>query len=195
MQKPCATQPPSLFLTTPLFFISTVTHPQLFLTYPTVLSTSTVSHSQLFLQSGSHDFPNARAGMASPLARRLFAIDGITSVFFGQDFITLTKKVCGGAACKWLVVVAPIAGTHRMALLLYCSHNLSPVLYVVPDHFKQVRMCSAETSLLHGHSAFLVLLLTLVLALHTMRCTPASYRMTCSGRCSNPLASLYLILF
>jgi hypothetical protein len=31
--------------------------------------------------------------MASPLARRLFAVDGVTSVFFGQDFITLTKKV------------------------------------------------------------------------------------------------------
>lgn len=45
-------------------------------------------------QSGSKEFPNARAGMASPLAKRLFAIDGVTTVFFGGDFITVTKKVC-----------------------------------------------------------------------------------------------------
>mmetsp|Transcript_20872 Transcript_20872/g.53090 ORF Transcript_20872/g.53090 Transcript_20872/m.53090 type:complete len:297 (-) Transcript_20872:638-1528(-) len=44
------------------------------------------------MESGSQDFPNARAGMASPLAKRLFAIDGVTTVFFGADFITVTKK-------------------------------------------------------------------------------------------------------
>lgn len=34
--------------------------------------------------------------MASPLAKRLFAIDGVTTVFFGADFITVTKKVNTG---------------------------------------------------------------------------------------------------
>eukprot|EP00955_Chlamydomonas_euryale_P088883 364418-Chlamydomonas_euryale.AAC.24 len=50
-------------------------------------------HRLLSLQSGVQEFPNARAGMASPLANRLFKIDGITSVFFGSEFITVTKKV------------------------------------------------------------------------------------------------------
>ncbi len=30
--------------------------------------------------------------MSSPLARRLFQIDGVTSVFLGSDFITVTKN-------------------------------------------------------------------------------------------------------
>lgn len=44
-------------------------------------------------QNGSREFPNARAAMSSPLAKRLFAIDGVTGVFFGSEFITVTKKV------------------------------------------------------------------------------------------------------
>jgi hypothetical protein len=30
--------------------------------------------------------------MKSPLAKRLFAADGVASVFFGSDFVTITKK-------------------------------------------------------------------------------------------------------
>lgn len=38
------------------------------------------------------EFGSAREGMKSPLAKKLFAVDGITSVFFGSDFVTITKK-------------------------------------------------------------------------------------------------------
>ncbi|XP_050281746.1 nifU-like protein 4, mitochondrial [Quercus robur] len=41
---------------------------------------------------GSSDFPHARAAMTSPLAKALFGIDGITRVFFGSDFVTVTKS-------------------------------------------------------------------------------------------------------
>ncbi|KAK6156287.1 hypothetical protein DH2020_010535 [Rehmannia glutinosa] len=44
------------------------------------------------MESGSADFPNARSAMSSPLAKTLFAVDGITRVFFGSDFITVTKS-------------------------------------------------------------------------------------------------------
>lgn len=37
------------------------------------------------------DFPNAEAGQRSPLAMRLFAVEGVAGVFFGSDFITVTK--------------------------------------------------------------------------------------------------------
>jgi len=42
----------------------------------------------------SHDFPNARSALTanSPLARRLFGIDGVTRVFYGSDFVTVTKS-------------------------------------------------------------------------------------------------------
>ncbi|KAG2445832.1 hypothetical protein HXX76_000436 [Chlamydomonas incerta] len=44
------------------------------------------------MQSGTMEFGSAREGMKSPLAKKLFAVDGITSVFFGSDFVTITKK-------------------------------------------------------------------------------------------------------
>ncbi|KAH7302720.1 hypothetical protein KP509_23G084400 [Ceratopteris richardii] len=43
------------------------------------------------MEVGSADFPNSRAGMASPLAKALFRIDGVSRVFFGSDFVTITK--------------------------------------------------------------------------------------------------------
>lgn len=39
------------------------------------------------------DFPDAEAARRSPLAMRLFAVDGVAGVFFGSDFITVTKAV------------------------------------------------------------------------------------------------------
>ncbi|XP_078161591.1 nifU-like protein 4, mitochondrial isoform X2 [Carex rostrata] len=44
------------------------------------------------MEVGSSDFPNARAAMNSPLAKSLYAIDGVTRVFFGSDFVTVTKS-------------------------------------------------------------------------------------------------------
>lgn len=44
------------------------------------------------LREGTADFRNADAASeASPLAGRLFGIPGVTGVFFGYDFITVTK--------------------------------------------------------------------------------------------------------
>lgn len=44
------------------------------------------------MEVGSSDFPNVRTAMTSPLAKALFAIDGVTRVFFGSDFVTVTKS-------------------------------------------------------------------------------------------------------
>ncbi|XP_041362557.1 NFU1 iron-sulfur cluster scaffold homolog, mitochondrial-like [Gigantopelta aegis] len=43
------------------------------------------------LEAGTFDFPNAQSAYCSPLARQLFKIEGIKGVFFGTDFITITK--------------------------------------------------------------------------------------------------------
>lgn len=40
---------------------------------------------------GAADFPDATAAGRSPLARLLFTIGGVSGVFFGPDFITVTK--------------------------------------------------------------------------------------------------------
>ncbi|MEZ5796093.1 MAG: NifU family protein [Paracoccaceae bacterium] len=46
---------------------------------------------QTVLEMGTADFPDAEAAARSPLARRIFASGGVTGVFFGTDFVTVTK--------------------------------------------------------------------------------------------------------
>ena len=40
---------------------------------------------------GTADFPDKQSAGQSPLARRLFQIDGVEAVFLGSDFVTVTK--------------------------------------------------------------------------------------------------------
>lgn len=44
------------------------------------------------LGSGTRDYRDPEAAGQSPLATRLFEIDGVTGVFFGSDFISVTKE-------------------------------------------------------------------------------------------------------
>ncbi|PFG64914.1 Fe-S cluster biogenesis protein NfuA [Thioclava sp. ES.031] len=46
---------------------------------------------QTVLETGTADFPTAEAAAKSPLAKRVFAVPGVTGVFFGSDFVTVTK--------------------------------------------------------------------------------------------------------
>jgi Fe-S cluster biogenesis protein NfuA len=43
------------------------------------------------LDVGTADFPTADAAAKSPLAKRIFGVDGVAGVFFGLDFVTVTK--------------------------------------------------------------------------------------------------------
>jgi Fe-S cluster biogenesis protein NfuA len=44
------------------------------------------------LESGTLDMPNKQAASQSPLAERLFEIPNVGGVFFGSDFISVTKS-------------------------------------------------------------------------------------------------------
>ena len=46
---------------------------------------------QSVLEAGTADFPGAEGAEASPLAERLFGVQGVSGVFLGNDFITVTK--------------------------------------------------------------------------------------------------------
>jgi Fe-S cluster biogenesis protein NfuA len=46
---------------------------------------------QAVITAGTADFPSIETARPSPLARRIFANDGVTGVFFGPDFVTVTK--------------------------------------------------------------------------------------------------------
>ena len=46
---------------------------------------------QTVMAMGTADFPTPDAGASSPLAKRIFAVEGATAVFLGPDFVTITK--------------------------------------------------------------------------------------------------------
>jgi len=54
---------------------------------------------------GSREFASPDQASASPLAEALFAIEGVRRVFFGPDFLTVTKA---GAEVDWGHIKAPI---------------------------------------------------------------------------------------
>jgi Fe-S cluster biogenesis protein NfuA len=46
---------------------------------------------RLVLDNGTMEFTSREAAARSPLAERLFGVSGVTGVFYGADFITVTK--------------------------------------------------------------------------------------------------------
>ncbi len=46
---------------------------------------------QTVLETGTADFPAPETADASPLATRVFSVEGVTGVFLGNDFVTVTK--------------------------------------------------------------------------------------------------------
>ena len=64
------------------------------------------------VKSGVREFKTAAEGAASPLAKALFDLDGVTRVFFGSDFLTVTKD----EDRDW-------------------SHMKAPILAAIMDHF------------------------------------------------------------
>lgn len=61
---------------------------------------------QTVLDTGTADFPSIEAAGPSPLAQRIFAVSGVTGVFFGMDFVTVTKD----EAIEWDHIKPAILG-------------------------------------------------------------------------------------
>ncbi len=56
--------------------------------------------------TGVVDFTDAAAAEASPLAQRVFAVDGVSGVYLGRDFITVTKE----AELEWQLLKPAVLG-------------------------------------------------------------------------------------
>ena len=74
------------------------------------------------IAGGVLDFTDPGRADASPLARRLFAVEGITGVFLGADFITVTKA----EGQDWYVLKPAVLGAVM-------EHYLSGDPVVEPD--------------------------------------------------------------
>ncbi len=81
------------------------------------------------LEVGTADFPNAEAAQSSPLARRIFAVGGVTGVFFGLDFITVTKT----DAVAW-------------------DHVKPAILGAVMEHFQSGEAALGDAKPVSGHA-------------------------------------------
>ncbi len=61
---------------------------------------------QAVLEAGTADFPSPDTAGTSPLASRIFAVNGVSAVFFGNDFVTVTKQ----DAVEWEHIKPAILG-------------------------------------------------------------------------------------
>lgn len=44
------------------------------------------------MEEGTIDFPHIKFTHISPMARKLFGIEGVDRVFYGKDYISISKK-------------------------------------------------------------------------------------------------------
>jgi Fe-S cluster biogenesis protein NfuA len=61
---------------------------------------------RVVMDKGTLDFAAVDTAQSSPLAKRLFAIEGVERVFFGSDFVTVTKS----ADRDWQIMKPSILG-------------------------------------------------------------------------------------
>ncbi|PPR63251.1 MAG: Fe/S biogenesis protein NfuA [Alphaproteobacteria bacterium MarineAlpha4_Bin2] len=88
------------------------------------------------LESGTADFTNAEeADSRSPLASRLFGIEGVSAVFLGGDFITITKS----AEKEWHVLKPAILG----AVMEHLTTGL-PIVSDVPGEVTD-KVCEEDS--------------------------------------------------
>lgn len=68
------------------------------------------------MAQGTADFPNIDAAKQSPLAQKLFGIEGVAGVFFGHDFISITKE----EDRDWMVLKPSVLGS---IMEFFMSHD------------------------------------------------------------------------
>src|SRR3954454_11886092 len=76
------------------------------------------------LDTGTMEFSSREAAARSPLAERLFGVPGVTSVFYGYDFVTVTK-----ADVEWQQLKPAILGAimeHYMSGAPLLADGASP---------------------------------------------------------------------
>ena len=75
---------------------------------------------KIIMEKGTADFRSVKEAKRSPLALNLFKIDGVEGVFFGSDFISITK----GDGHEWQMLKPLIAETIKE----YCKSGAAIVL-------------------------------------------------------------------
>ncbi|VVC41192.1 Hypothetical protein CINCED_3A019712 [Cinara cedri] len=93
---------------------------------------------QVLEKGHTMDFPNSAAAYCSPLAKVLFRIEGVKSVFFGSDYITLTKI---DSDIEWMVLKPEIYAT----IMDFFASGLPIITDVKPTSDTQIHDDDDET--------------------------------------------------
>jgi Fe-S cluster biogenesis protein NfuA len=83
------------------------------------------------MPSGTREFHDEGEARSSPLAEALFAVGGVSRVFFGQEFLTVTKA----QDRDW-------------------SHLKAPILAAIMDHFTDERPLLRDEESAGGHDLY-----------------------------------------
>ncbi len=85
---------------------------------------------QTVLEAGTADFPTIEGAEKSPLAERIFKVQGVNGVFFGHDFVTVTK----GDEAEW-------------------DHMKPAILGAIMEHFQSGKpVMTGEATAPSGHA-------------------------------------------
>lgn len=93
---------------------------------------------QVLEKGHTMDFPNATAAYCSPLAKILFRVEGVKSVFFGSDYITITKA---DDDSEWMVLKPEIYAT----IMDFFASGLPILTDVKPTSDTQIHEDDNET--------------------------------------------------
>src|SRR5258706_3812543 len=89
------------------------------------------------LKEGTREFPDRASAASSPLAQALFDIEGVTRVFFGTDFLTVSKA----ADEDWSYLKAPI-----LAAIMDHFTGAAPLLLDAEDEEAGETVYEGETA-------------------------------------------------
>ena len=107
------------------------------------------------LGTGTADFSNPLEARRSPLARQLFKIDGVKGVFFGPDFITVTKvfyllSTIDDVHSALCVSTSVHVCVHVCSTCVHvCVHVCSTCVHVCVHVYMCVYMCTCVCTCVH----------------------------------------------
>ena len=92
---------------------------------------------KIVMTSGTVDFPDSQSAQRSPLAQEIFKTQGINGVFFGQDFISVTKD----KDTSWLSLKPSILGKIMEYFMIHDS------VHVQEETSEHIELTDIETEI------------------------------------------------
>ena len=92
------------------------------------------------VDGGTMDFSEMKYTHVSPMARQLFGIDGVTRVFYGKDFISVSKEEEIGWECLKPEILGIITDHYSKGLPLFTEELPPEDTAILSDDTEAVQM-------------------------------------------------------